>query len=254
MTTVIVSDSEAACDSLWTYTDGSKAESNIHKYLYLSGYAIEGYTPDPFIVFYSGTYRQIVLHQALMLNLIDSTVYMTVSNWLSDRGENRLEYIQIRIIDWNITSEFNIGSKNQVRYAGSGGGYAADYYPNCYNVYTCVSHAISLDSLSGPDVSHFSRDGKQQVHIIEVTQVMYDTLYIEVEGIVQSYKEEKNMPIEIKQTAPDGKEINRTELEGAISNSIKNIKKEENVSTLWINNKNAKKKENIIKKKGKITL
>ncbi|MFM5243550.1 hypothetical protein ACLH0O_18525 [Aeromonas media] len=62
------------------------------------------------------------------------------------------------------------------------------------------------------------------------------------------------MPIEIKQTAPDGKEINRTELEGAISNSIKNIKKEENVSTLWINNKNAKKKENIIKKKGKITL
>lgn len=134
------------------------------------------------------------------------------------------------------------------------GEYAADYYPKCYNVYTCVSHAISLDNLSGPDVSHFSKDGKQQVHIIEVTQVMYDTLYIEVEGIVQSYKEEKNMPIEIKQTAPDGKEINRTELEGAISNSIKNIKKEENVSTLWINNKNAKKKENIIKKKGKITL
>lgn len=252
MTTVIVSDTGAACDSLWTFDDGVHTVSDINKYLFVSGYVIAGYNPDPFIVFYSGTYNQIVLHQALMLDLIDYEGYMSIAKWLSSKGENRLQYIKIDINDWRADT-YNSDGKNGVHYAGSGGQLAADHYPNCYDLKLCVEFAITKDKFSGPEVSLFNKEGARQDNIFEVSGHMYDTLYNKTNGLMQDYRGDIDMSNQIKQTAPDGKEIDHDTLESAISRDINNMKKNQNVSTLWISIKNAKKKENIIKKKKKIT-
>ncbi|EGQ7777255.1 TPA: hypothetical protein ACHCBX_001702 [Vibrio parahaemolyticus] len=179
MTTYIVDDKSAACDSMWSYSDGTKCtDVPIQKYLFIDE-PIEDVALEPSLVVYSGDYEQLVLHQAFLLEMLTLDQYQVAVNNYKKLGRSALSYVIINLAEWNV-DPFNTRQDLGLLFEGSGGKHAFSHYRDNYCVKLAVGHAIERDPKSDHDVNYLYRalSGELQLeHFAPLNVDMYNKIY-----------------------------------------------------------------------------
>ncbi|EGQ8077039.1 hypothetical protein G5G45_001367 [Vibrio vulnificus] len=179
MTTYIVDDKSAACDSMWSYSNGEKCtDVPIHKYLYID-VPIEDVDIEPSLVVYSGDYEQLVLHQAFLLEMLTLDQYQVAVHNYQKLGRSALSYVIITLSDWDV-DPFNTKQDLGLLFEGSGGNHAFTHYRDNYCVKKAVVHAITQDPKSDHHVNYLYRtlSGQLQLeHFAPLNDDMYNEIY-----------------------------------------------------------------------------
>lgn len=160
MTTLIIDEHSGSCDSMWSDQNGLEVHVPVNKYLFVP-------TLDPFelhqsekigapkIIFYCGSYEQIILHQAFSLGILDESQYSTYANNAVLSGHRSFGYVEILLDGWEPISHDNIENRLGILYGGTGGNHASFHYTECYSTKLAVEEAIKIDPRSGPPISHY---------------------------------------------------------------------------------------------------
>ncbi|MBV7297720.1 hypothetical protein [Enterovibrio paralichthyis] len=155
MTTYIVDDKSAACDSMWSDPDGVRCDVPINKYLYIDQ-PIDGVDLQPCLILYSGDYEQLVLNQSFKLGMINIDQYTVAVDNYRKLGRGSLSYVSVSLDQWT-PDRFNCQSELGVLFDGSGGGMAFTHYRDNYCVKRAVEHAIENDPKSDHEINYFYR-------------------------------------------------------------------------------------------------
>ncbi len=186
VTTYIVDSGAGACDSLWSDRDGQQALVELNKYLYVpSGVfsSVDGST----LIFYSGSYEQIILHMAFVIGILNEDQYGIWSSNCSGLGYDSFSYVEIAVDEWDILSTVGAQIDLGIIYGGSGGQHAYSHYREHYNVTLAVSHAIAHDERSGPPVCFYNHtlDGEDTHNLVETaSHEASDRIYSLVEELI----------------------------------------------------------------------
>lgn len=176
MTTLIVDDKSAACDSMWSDANDLRIQVPLNKYLFVP--TLEPFENEqkewigaPKLLLYCGTYEQILLHQAFTLKILDENQYVIHSGNWSELGYSSFGYIEILLEDWTPAGYQGINSRQGVLFGGTGGNHAYSTYNDCYNTIIAVEEAIKLDPKSDIPISsyHHTLDGDDYFENLHAT-------------------------------------------------------------------------------------
>ena len=113
MTTFIIDDKSGACDSMWSDEYGFKVLVPLNKYLFIP--TLEPFESTqalkigaPKLLFYCGSYEQIILHQAFSLNLLNTNQYSIYANNAAKFGFDSFGFIEVLLNNWEPIAFSNI--------------------------------------------------------------------------------------------------------------------------------------------------
>ncbi|WCE31327.1 hypothetical protein [Vibrio sp. SCSIO 43137] len=175
MTTLLIDDSTGACDSMWSDKFGKPIDVTLNKYLFVP--SLDVFENDeqvekvgaPKVIFYCGSYEQIVLHQAFSLVILNPDQYEVQSQNAANLGYVEFGYVEIILEGWEPVNQIGVLNRHGAIYGGSGGGHAIHHYQNSYNVVESVHEAIKIDPQSAEPVSYYRNtlDGDNYFEHIE---------------------------------------------------------------------------------------
>lgn len=160
MTTFLVDDTSGACDSLWTDQFGVPSEVDLDKYLFIEDLsAFDDGTQERIgyerVIFYSGSYEQIVLHQAFVTGILGEDQYSIQAQNAVNLGRKDLAYVDIALQDWT-PNAIGCDHKHALISGGTGGNIAVHaYIEGLYNTKLAVEEACKIDLKSEKPVSYF---------------------------------------------------------------------------------------------------
>ncbi|HHX8579325.1 TPA: hypothetical protein ACVO3K_002463 [Vibrio diabolicus] len=194
MTTYLVNDSSGTCDSMWSNGNGLQVDAPLNKYLFIPSLDIfdedtQRVIGTERVVFYSGVYDQILLHQALVLGMLDNEQYVVQAKNCAALGFDALSFVDITINEWTPAAENCIHEHGLI--AGGTGGYHAirAYVDGLYNTKLAVIEACKIDPSSSEPVSVFNHtlDGEHTVeNLSDIGNTEYDAIYSQVEELILS--------------------------------------------------------------------
>ncbi|MDW6016750.1 hypothetical protein SBW85_03075 [Vibrio plantisponsor] len=194
MTTFLVSDSSGTCDSMWSNTNGLEVDVPLNKYLFIPNLDIfDEETQQTIgaerIIFYSGVYDQILLHQALILGMLDKEQYEVQAENCASLGFDSLSFVDVTIHEWTPIPTKCIHDQGLI--AGGTGAYHAihAYVDSMYNTKLAVIEACKIDPYSSEPVSVFNHtlDGDHTVeNLSDIGNAEYDEIYSQVEKLILS--------------------------------------------------------------------
>lgn len=193
MTTFIIDDKSGACDSMWSDEYGFKVTVPLNKYLFIP-------TLEPFentqalkigapkLLFYCGSYEQIVLHQAFSLNLLNTDQYSIYASNAVKLGFDSFGFIEVLLNNWEPIAYSNIENSLGVLFGGTGGNIANLHYKDNYSTVLAVEEAIKLDAHSDSPISHYHHtiDGEDFFENLDYTgnKVVQNIYYLASELII----------------------------------------------------------------------
>ena len=186
MTTYVIDDRSAACDSMWSDANGHECDVPIKKYLYISKDSENSdLEVEPSVTLYSGDYEQIVLHQALTLEIITFSQYERAAENYKNLGAQHLSYASVDFKNWQPSGE-NCRREHGLLFDGSGSDHALVHYRENYSVHGAVNHAIEHDPRSGHEINHIWIAGQGELgcmHFEQLTDEVYDEVYRRTEEL-----------------------------------------------------------------------
>ncbi|PNH87406.1 hypothetical protein [Vibrio diazotrophicus] len=160
MTTFLVDSQSGACDSLWTDKYDIPAIVDLDKYLFIEELdefetPIQEKIGHEKIIFYSGCYDQIVLHQALTVGILNEAQYSIQAQNAVALGNSAFSYVEIILQTWE-PYPVNCLHAHGLIAGGSGGNHAIHaYVETTYNTKLAVEEACKLDPKSSEPVTYF---------------------------------------------------------------------------------------------------
>nr|WP_321239444.1 hypothetical protein [uncultured Tolumonas sp.] len=183
MTTYIIDNESAGCDSMWSYSDGSRCSTlTLNKYLYVNS-LLEDIEIQPCLILYSGAYEQLVLHQAFRLEQIELVHYQELVDSFKRLGRDSFSFVEISLPNWSIRSSYNETSNAGLLYSGTGGPHAFEHYSthSNYSIYDAIDYAIQNDPYSDYEINHMEKSlvglPINVQNFVEVDDLIYNNIY-----------------------------------------------------------------------------
>lgn len=194
VTTFIVDDHSAACDSLWSNQHGRPVQSTLYKYLFVPEDNMIKPGEPAYAIYYAGSAETILLHQAFITGMLTGDQYMVWSGNLKlVRPDVSLGFCHVQLHPWVPLEYENIGHDQGFMFGGSGGSHAQGHYRDNYCTEAATVHAISKDAASGPPVVHYCSKEKTQKNLKVLDESLRDVIYEHTANLISDLDAYKAM-------------------------------------------------------------